>query len=161
MLQRLLADRFGLVLRRETREMPVYVLSAAKGGPRLTPWKEGDVNNLGVISSSGRHPEGKGSEQGAEVRGRKASMAWLSDQLARVTQRPVLDRTGITGDFNYDLIFEPLPTFGDAVLRWDGIPMTTRSLFTVLEQDLGLRLEPSRGPVEVLVIERVERPSEN
>ena len=82
-------------------------------------------------------------------------MTWLAGWLAWRLGRPVLDRTGLAGEFNYLVTFEPgrpMPP---------GFPVDTRSVFTAIEQDFGLKLEPSNEKFEVLVIDRVERPTEN
>ncbi|MGH9240222.1 MAG: TIGR03435 family protein [Vicinamibacterales bacterium] len=156
MLQAMLADRFKLIVKRETREMPGFVLSVARGGPRLTAWKDGERATLGAVTG-GANANG---EWRSIVRGEKLSMARLATQLTLVTQRPVVDRTGIAGDFNYNIEFTPFSPPPDLVTR--GAPLVAGpSLFTALEEAMGLRLEAARIPMEFLVIERVERPSEN
>jgi uncharacterized protein (TIGR03435 family) len=96
-----------------------------------------------------------------------ASMPDLASQLTRVTGRPVLNRTGIEGVFAYDFFFAPAQFREASRSAWARDPDDTRpvlqkpSLFTVLEEELGLRLEATKGQVEVLTIQRVERPTEN
>lgn len=168
MLQALLADRFKLVLRRETKERPVYLLTVAKGGPRLTAWKKGEPVTQGV-TGFGRYPSvlryparhSYSPQMVAILSGDGSSVAQLASQLAWITSRPVLDQTGIAGDFNYEFVFAPPPD--TETLAADGnLPvMTSPSLFTALQEELGLKLESAKAPVEVLVIERVEKPSEN
>jgi uncharacterized protein (TIGR03435 family) len=156
MLQTMLAERFKLVVRRETREVPGFALSVVKGGPKLTAWKEGELVTLGAVTGG---PNSNG-EWRSIVRGNKLSVGSLSNQLRTVTGRPVVDRTGITGDFNYSIEFTPFSAPPDAVLQ--GRPIVAGpTLFTALEETLGLHLEPARVPIEFLVIERVERPTEN
>jgi uncharacterized protein (TIGR03435 family) len=156
MLQAMLADRFKLIVKREMREVPGFVLSVARGGPRLTAWKDGERATLGAVTGG---PNANG-EWRSIVRGEKLSMPRLATQLTLVTQRPVVDRTGIAGDFNYSIEFTPFSPPPDLVTR--GAPLVAGpSLFTALEETMGLRLEPARVPMEFLVIERVERPSEN
>jgi len=89
------------------------------------------------------------------ISGDKKDMAWFAGFLARATGRPVLDRTGLTGEFNFMFTFEP-----DRPMP-PGFFADPRSMFTAIEQDFGLKLEPSSHNVDVLVIDRVERPSEN
>ena len=84
----------------------------------------------------------------------KVSMDWFASVLAGVLGRPVLDRTGFTGSFEVHLEFAP-------VAPGDDTDNTKPSIFTALEEQLGLRLEPQKGSEEVLVIDHVERPSEN
>ena len=100
MLQALLAERFKLTLRRETRQLPVYVLETAPGGPKLTAWKEGDFPPTGRYLVTIPY----------YVEAARASMADLASSLRIVTGRTVLDRTGIPGMFNFDLSFAPLNT---------------------------------------------------
>lgn len=137
MAKDLLAERFKLTLHHESKEMPVLALTVAKGGARLHP------------------SEGTG---GPEIRGgrgrlvaRKVTMGMLAAQLAgRVLDRPVLDRTGIGGEFDVDL-------------EWtrDESPDSGPSIFTALQEQLGLKLETQKGVVDVLAIDHVERPSAN
>jgi uncharacterized protein (TIGR03435 family) len=168
MVQSLLADRFNLVLGHETAERPVYVLTVAKGGPRLTAWKSSDPATRGV-TGFGRYPSvltrparrSHSPQMVGIISGDGASMIQLASQLEWMLSRPVLDRTAIAGDFNYEFVFAPPPDT-EAIIANDGVPvMTTPSLFTALEEELGLKLESARAPVEVLVIEYVEKPSEN
>jgi uncharacterized protein (TIGR03435 family) len=170
MWQTLLADRFKLRLHRETRDLPIYDLTAAKGGPKLPAAKA-----AGCVSfppgTPPRHVPGKvdcgyvsgpGSQAGCcTIRGRKVHVADLIKELAFVLDRAVLDRTGFTGEFDLNLSFTP-----DEALR--GFP-TTRlptyptlpNIFAALEEQLGLKLVPARGPVEVLVVDHAERPATN
>jgi uncharacterized protein (TIGR03435 family) len=135
--------------------MPGFVLSVAKGGPKLTTWKEGEPVTLGAVTGG---PNSNG-EWRSIVRGSKLSMPKLANQLVYVTQQPVVDRTGIAGDFNYNFEFKPFTTAG-TVPR--DVPIVAGpTLFTALEETMGLRLEPARVPVEFMVIDRIERPSEN
>jgi uncharacterized protein (TIGR03435 family) len=166
MLQALLEDQFGLTLRHETREMSVYLLTRGKDGPKLRDssserdpflarWKEGDKI---CCESSG--PEG--------FQVFKRPIADMARIVSTALDVPVLDRTGLAGEFNYRLGFAyqerrglpPAPPPGSRREPGAG-PPDSRSLFAALEQDLGLKLEPARLPMEVLVIERAEKPSEN
>jgi uncharacterized protein (TIGR03435 family) len=172
MLQTMLAERFKLVLKRETKEMPVYILSMAPGGAKLTPAKEREltVMSTGAGSFPGSlnyHPPkydyGTGTIIG-HVTGHKVSMDQLAGRLQRVTQRPVINRTGIPGDFDFEVIFAPEQFYATSVARRiaEGKRiLSSPSLFKALEDELGLQLEPSRAPVEAFVIERVEKPTQN
>jgi uncharacterized protein (TIGR03435 family) len=154
MLQTLLTDRFKLVLRREMKELPVYVLTVAKGGPKLKPWKDGDR----ILAPSFGFRQNQG-QMVAGVFGDKVSMAGLATSLEMATRRPVVDRTGIVGEFNYVVDFAP-PNPG--ILVNSGLPvMSSPSVFAALQTQLGLELKASKEKVEVLVIDRVERPTEN
>jgi uncharacterized protein (TIGR03435 family) len=137
MTRSLLAERFNLTLHHESKEMPVLALTVAKGGPRLHP------------SEATGGPEVRGGR--GRLVARNVTMGMLAAQLAgRVLDRPVLDRTEIAGKFDVDLEWTP-------VERADLGP----SIFTALQEQLGLKLETQKGVVDVLVIDHVERPSAN
>jgi len=146
MLGTLLAERFRLQVHREAKELPVYRLVASKSGPKLHKAESG-----GNTSMQG--------ENGSFVF-RGTSMAQLADDLSGLTQvdRPVLDRTGIPGVFDFTLKFgEDNNEMKRALIAGDG-----PSIFTLIEEQLGLKLEARKDAVEVLVIDHAERvPSEN
>jgi bla regulator protein BlaR1 len=143
MLQALLADRFKLTYHFETREMPVYTLVIAKNGPKIKDAK--DDGNGAEIGGDPQHP----------LIARNVSMALFAGALSRLQEldRPVLDGTGLTGVFNFTLDYAP----EDAASPDKAGP----SIFTALAEQLGLKLEVSKGPVEILVIDHVEKPSGN
>ncbi len=138
MLQALLADRFKLTWHKETRQLPVFDLVIAKGGSKLQESKaDGRTYNV---------RNGQLSDQGI-------TMPILADQLAGRLDRPVIDKTGLTG--RYDLTFKWTP---------DGVETTADSapsIFTAIQEQLGLKLESTKGPVETLVIDHIEDPSPN
>jgi bla regulator protein BlaR1 len=144
--QSLLADRFHLVLRRETKEMPVLVLTVAKNGPK------------GLKASSAGSPDYV--TNGHHLDCQRVSMETFGKFLARQTGRSVTDKTGIVGDFDFTLDWTPdegpagTPADGGAAQQFP-------PFFLALQEQLGLRLEQQKGPVEVLVVERAERPAEN
>jgi uncharacterized protein (TIGR03435 family) len=166
MLQTLLAERFNLVLRREARQFPAYDLVVAKSGPKLTPSKEGDarLGSMGVglyeriTNSIVPRPDYSGLIVGA-ISGRKMSMEGLSSRLSALVGRPVTDRTGIDGEFTLEFFFAPEPF--RRVPNETGPVMTTPSLFTALDEELGLTLEEAKRPIEVMVIGRADRPAVN
>ena len=173
MLQTLLADRFKLALHPETRELPVYTLTAAKNGFKLPAAKEaGCVSfppgttprpvpgkvDCGYVTGPGGYATGR-----LHIEGRKVHMADLVRELAFVLDRPVLDYTGFTGEFDLDLNFAAdEATLGLRGLRESGRLPTDPNLpniFAALEEQLGLNLVPAKAPVEVLVIDHVETPA--
>jgi uncharacterized protein (TIGR03435 family) len=174
MLRQMLADRFGLVVRREPKSTDVYVLSVAKSGSKLTPWKEGQPssrtniygNYPDVLTSPSKHDYASRQIVG-HISGRKVAMNGLVRQLGMFVNLPIVDRTGLTGDFDYEIVFAPtLPAERIEALRnqagREPLPiMTNPTLFKALEEDLGLELKASKEKVEVLVVDRIERPSEN
>jgi uncharacterized protein (TIGR03435 family) len=140
MLQALLADRFKLAAHAEKREMPIFALVIAKGGPRLI------TTNESAVGLSG----GRGQ---ITVQGGDDALAVLAFELSWRLGRPVIDQTGLKG--RYEL-----------TLNWteDDVPSPASSgpsLFTAIQEQLGLKLEATKGPVPVLVIDHAERPSEN
>jgi uncharacterized protein (TIGR03435 family) len=143
-LQAVLRDRFGLILRAENRELPVYNLVQAKGGQKLTP--SGPVGGPPSLGSSGR-----------QITGTDATVAMLAQLLAQLLDRPVHDETGLTGQYDFKLDWTPDPAPSDASSNSTLGP----SLFTAITDQLGLRIESAKGPVQVYVIEKVEHPSEN
>lgn len=140
MVRALLADRFQLATHYETRELPIYNLIVAKGGARL-----GEVQNSGSSVSTGN---GRIEVQMSN------SVAALAEELAKVAGRDVVDQTGIAGRYDLTLHWTPDDSVANGA---DSGP----SLFTALEEQLGLKLEPAKGPVHVLVIDHLEMPSEN
>jgi uncharacterized protein (TIGR03435 family) len=136
MVQALLADRFKLATHTETRELPIYALVVAKGGAKL-----------GALQDSGTSIN-RGSDR-IEVQASN-SVSTLAEQLSMIVGRDVVDQTGITGRYDLKLQWTP-----------DDAADSGPSLFTALEEQLGLKLEPAKGPVQVLVIDHVEMPSAN
>jgi bla regulator protein blaR1 len=166
MVQALLADRFKLVIRRESKEMPVYALVVAKGGPKLQradidekDCPEASLNALGPQSTSTASPDVCHVFNGGMGRGLHARAANMSDLVAAVgnwTDRPLLDKTGIQGLYRFET--KPwLPM--DAMAARPDVPDAT-TVFEMFGQ-LGLRMEPQKGVVEVYVVDHIEKPSEN
>jgi len=163
MLQPLLADRFGLKFHHETREMPVYALVIAKGGPRL---KESTPDAASGDGSPARHStmiHGRG-----KIEGQGSSMEALLHLLSPLVGRTILDKTGLAGSYDYTLNWTPdfLPPPGGAEggppPSGDSAPDPNGpSLFSALQEQLGLRLESQKGPVDVIVIDHIEQPSPN
>jgi uncharacterized protein (TIGR03435 family) len=158
LLQALLADRFSLKVHRETREMPVYRLVTAKSGPALTPAREGNCTSADTppaqIDLARFRPCGGFNIARDRLTG-TATTERLAATLGRILGRNVLDQTGTTG--TYDILLRWTPDDPQTPRADDSAP----SLFTAIQEQLGLRLEADRGPVEILVIDRVERPSGN
>ncbi len=146
-VQALLKDRFQLQLHRETRIAPIYSLSVAKGGIKLS-----------VLSATGNPHRGIAAGQGSML-GEAASMADLTTKLSRLLARPVVNNTGLEG--NYDFKLEWTPDSGPSAPDQPVESPLGPSLFSALQQQLGLRLEATKGPVDILVIDRAEKPSEN
>jgi uncharacterized protein (TIGR03435 family) len=147
MLQDLLAKRFNLTLHRETKMLGVYELVAAKGGPKLpTPKADGDMSPSHSSESLPRVEDGN-------FVFRDTSMPEFAEKLSQLREmdRPVVDRTGVKGVFDITL-----KGAASAMLQPDG-----PSLFTLVKEQLGLKFVSAKAPIEVLVIDRAEKPSVN
>lgn len=165
MMQRLLEDRFKLVWHRETKEMPVYNLAIVKGGFKLEPIQEGsciafDAKNPPPPGSDPMKSCGMGGTGRGMMMASSATLAEMASTLSNVVDRTVVDKTGISGKFRYRLTFAPLdPATPDA--GGPATPTDAPSIFTALQEQFGLRLDSAKGPVEVMVIDHAEKPSEN
>jgi uncharacterized protein (TIGR03435 family) len=155
MLQALLADRFKLVIRHETKEVPVYALTIGKGGPKLHQSEPPESEGGGVL----RNPFRAGGEEPRSGRliFKAESMpdfAWALSRMAGIGDRVVVDRTGLKGNYDFELTFgrDVAPPGGDAA---------EPSVFIAVQEQLGLKLESTKAPVEFLTIDHVERPSGN
>ena len=150
MLQSLLADRFKLTLHRETKELPVYAMVVAKGGPKL---RENPALGDPLVT--------RGAKAGEQVF-QNFPMPRFAFILSVQLDRSVEDRTGLAGSYDFTLAYMR-DRVGAGVLEGrEAQPSSdTPSIFTALQEQLGLKLESAKGPVETLVIDHVERPSEN
>ncbi|MBI4266641.1 MAG: TIGR03435 family protein [Acidobacteria bacterium] len=178
MLQALLTERFRLKAHAETRDLPIYSLVLARSDGRLGP----QLRPSGVECAPVTFPGGMatppppppappgGVQQGCPgvvapwfIGGRRMTIARLAGSLAALVRRPVFDRTGLDGDFDLDLTYAPDQTPAGQPVRFNGVELDldAPSIFTALQEQLGLELEAGRGPVDVLVIESVEQPTEN
>jgi uncharacterized protein (TIGR03435 family) len=174
MMQALLADRFHLVVHTETREFPLYTLVIAKSGLKMKEAKPGDTYPNGFKIPGGRGG-GAGSmlfqlgPSGTMLTGQAEPLAQLIPTISREVGKIVLDKTGLTG--NYDFVFqytpenfhartdltEPPPGSGMVLPPDFGLI----SIFTAVQEQLGLKLEAVKAPIEVIVIDHVDRPSGN
>ena len=175
MLQALLEDRFQLKVHFETKDVPVYALMAAKNGPKLAGAKEGGCFAIGPNGpppppAPGQRPPTPcgGFMMGPNMmQGGKVSMMQFVGALSNILGRPVIDKTGFTGTFDVHLEFSPEGTaFGAGGLGPPGglppgVDTSGPSIFTVLQDQLGLKLESQKGPGQILVIDHAEKPSEN
>jgi bla regulator protein BlaR1 len=160
MLQALLEDRFKLKVHRETREVPVYALTVAKGGFKLARAVEGSC------VASPQVPEGKKRCDeivgGGFVMLDDGSVDVFGKLLGLALDRPVIDKTGLTGRYNFHFQFAiDQTTPGVAEFGPTAGAPAAPSIFTAVQEQFGLKLEATRGPREFLVIDHVERPSEN
>ena len=159
-LQSLLAERCKLTMHRETRQLPVYAMVIAKGGPKL---KESPVNTTGKPNMQMRMGFG-------QLNGVDTPLSILAETLSRQLGRVVLDKTGLTGNYDFNLQWTPDAGQMAAMGPPPGAPPGMApppsdpngpSVFTAIQEQLGLKLESQKGPVDVWVIDSVEKPSEN
>jgi uncharacterized protein (TIGR03435 family) len=156
MVQKLLAERFQLTFHNEKREMPVYVLSVAKGGPKNL--KKSDAIGDG-FSVPIRNVPG-----GFTMPIRNAEMGDFTSFALQgaVLDRPVLDQTGITGRYDFTLTWAPNGTeFGGGLPPMAPTDNPPANLFTAIQEQLGLKLEAVRAPADVMVIDKAQKASAN
>ena len=189
MLQALLTDRFQLKSHRDKKEFPVYELVVAKGGPKMQETPPDPASAADDANKNSHSVTASGSRAGTTVNlgngsyfsvgdnrfvGKKLTMATFADTVARFSDRPIVDMTNLKGNYDFTLTFTPedfralmirsaitagvqLPA--EAMRALEGV--SGDSLFTAI-QTLGLKLEPRKAPIDVLVIDRIERtPTEN
>jgi uncharacterized protein (TIGR03435 family) len=150
MLRAVLADRFQLKIHFEKQDFPVFNLVVAKSGPKMPEWKPGDPANEDNPAGCLFRRSGAGL-----VEAENCPAQALLLQLRYITGHPVLDKTGLTGNYHLVLRWAPENTPADS-------PLASRpSIFTAVQEQLGLKLEPSTAPLDVLVIDSAQKPSEN
>jgi uncharacterized protein (TIGR03435 family) len=144
MLQQLLAERFKLKVHRETRTLSAYLMEVAKNGPLLTKAEGGGDSSTNTSSDPA----------GTALDARNTDMDLFAQVLAREMDLPVVNSTGLKGPFNFKLHWTPDNARGAR-------PGEEVSIFTAIQEQLGLRLHPGKGPVEVIVIDHAELPTAN
>ncbi len=144
MVQALLEDQFKLAVHETNREGPIYELVTAKKGPRLVATARSQDCTKNVDPPCG----GFQFLERRHLIGKSVTMPVLALALARILQKTVADRTGIQGAWDMDV-------------QWDPAQSDGPSIFTALEEQAGLRLQPGRGPVAVIVVDSAKRPTEN
>lgn len=163
MLRALLEDRFKLQAHRETRELPIYVLTVGKNGSQVRPSSEStcvpfDPSNPTLPSAKGRNPSdmcgfiGMGRNS---LNAQQVTMEALTMAFSQLLGRTVVDKTGITGEVDLHLTFSLDESANSAS------DLGPPSIFTAIQEQLGLKLDSAKGPVEVLVVDHAERPTEN
>lgn len=144
MVQALLVDRFQLKVHQETRQLPVYALVIAKDGPKFKP---SQINGTTIDTGRAR----------LHIAGSDETMSIFARELAQVLGRVVVNQTGLSGRFDLTLRWTP----DDAAASASSSPDIPPDIFTAIQEQLGLKLESTKGPVPVLVIDSIEKPSPN
>jgi uncharacterized protein (TIGR03435 family) len=174
MLQALLAERFKLALHRDSREHAVYAMVVAKGGAKLKPAEIVPAGDPAPGPNAGRGETPRGTmetttdESGMHFKASAVPLAALAELFSHLCERPVVDRTGIEGRYDFDLAISPealrdLPAGGAAPRQGGGEPPQidaraepAASIFEALQR-YGLKLEPRKAPMEVLTVDRIEK----
>ncbi len=146
-LQGLLEERFQLTVHRETKELPMYSLVVGKNGVKMKPTDPSVTSGSSLISEK-------------LFRAQRASLDSIAQGLAGVLGRPVKNETGLDGFYDFKMEWTPEPSAGTNAEERSSDPLGP-SLFTALQEQLGLKLEGRKGPMEVIVVDRGEKPSEN
>ena len=167
MLQTLLAERFKLTVQTESKELPVYELVIAKSGLKIQEAKPGDTYADGIKGGNGKGLGGDlmvGFGSTGNVRAQGIEIGTFVQGLTRYLKRPVVDKTGLTGRYDFTLHYAPearaqAPSSG--AVDNGALDPAGPSLFTAIQEQLGLKLEAKKDPLAIIVIEHVERPSGN
>jgi uncharacterized protein (TIGR03435 family) len=165
LMQAMLADRFQLKAHSETKELPIYSLVIAKGGFKLKDANPNDTYANGIKGPDGVSKAGmmriSNSTYNSTITAQGISMSALANNLTFQVHRNVVDNTGLTGKYDINLTWTPddnrAVAPGDSGAPADSAP----PIFTAVQEQLGLKLEPTKGPVETIVVDHVEMPSEN
>jgi uncharacterized protein (TIGR03435 family) len=155
MLRKLLSDRFQLTFHREEKQMSIYSITVAKGGSKLKESAlpaDGLPELINVV-----YPDH------IKLPARNATIAQFASMMQRgVLDLPVVDQTGLTGRYDFDLEWAPDESqFGGQLRRATNPDESRPSLFAAMQEQLGLKMQTAKGPVSAIVVDRAERPSEN
>jgi bla regulator protein blaR1 len=166
MVQSMLDDRFKLKIHRDTRELPIYSLTLArsgvKGGPGLVESAAGACDPVTAQSPPSAAACGAVNAPPGRISGQRGRISQLADRLATILGRTVVDKTGLDGIFDIQLSYTPDPDMTPQLPP--GLPASDvpgPSLFTAMQEQLGLKLVAGKGPVEVIVVDSAEKPTEN
>ena len=149
-LQALIKDRFRLELHTEAKEMSRYELVIAKNGPKI----KGDADAI---------PDGRMAWGAGLLKGQRVDIRFMTVWLSRLIEQPVADQTGLKGAYNFELRWAPNSSSSRRAVEPepDAVPQNSDgpSIFTAIQEQLGLKLEPRKGPVVMLVIDHVQKPT--
>ena len=169
MLQALLADRFKLTLHKESKEAPIYALVVAKSGLKIKELPP-EVKATPDPADTPDKPDPKRPQRGGmrmgrgELTGQGVKLTFLAEALSNQVGRTVLDQTGLKGDYSFELKWTPDENQGAAFKGPGDAPPADAngpSIFTAIQEQLGLKLDSQKGPVDLLVIDHAEKASEN
>jgi uncharacterized protein (TIGR03435 family) len=153
MLQSMLENRFRFRGHREDRETSVYDLVIANGGMKIQP------------SASAASPLFSVDREKGVIRSRGVTIQYLANNLLSVLGRPVIDKTGLSGNYEYTMMFSPIPrpasAYDSGVSGTEAESSDRRSIFSVLQDQLGLRLEAVHGTVQIMAVDSIGKPGDN
>jgi len=157
MLQDLLAERFKLRFHRETKQLPVYALTVDKDGPKLQARAASNAGEAWIEQTAVRFLQ-------MTLNAKVVTMDYFAFRLSQLLDRPVINQTRLPGTFDFELAYtrEPPPGMPENALI-NGQPVDTSgpTIFEAMRRQLGLKLESQKGPVEIIVVDHAEKPTEN
>ncbi len=156
MMRAVLADRF-----RFYKELPVYELVVAKGGYKLKEAAPGDTYPNGLKDDRGKSSPGTLRVGRGTADSQAIEFTSLVEMLTSLAGRPVVDRTGLSGRYDIKLRWSPEDSHPDSDARGPGTEEPIVNFFTAIQGQLGLKLVPAKGPVNILVVDHIEKPSDN
>lgn len=161
LMQAMLADRFQLKVHSETKELPIYSLVIAKGGFKLKDADPNDTYPNGIKGLDGVSHAGMMRVSNGTLTAQGISMSAVANNLSFQLRRHVVDNTGLTGKYDISLTWTPDDNHAGAPADSGVAVDSGPSIFTAVQEQLGLKLEATKGPVETIVVDHVEMPSEN
>jgi len=161
MMESVLVDRFKFAAHRETRELPVYELVVAKGGPKLKEAVPGDTYPTGLKDDQGKSSPGTVRVGLGTMDCQAIQIASLVEGLTLLTGRTVVDKTGLIGKYDIKLRWTPEDSHPASNGEGRAAGESDVDFFTAIQEQLGLKFKPAKGPVDVLVVDHIEKPSEN
>jgi uncharacterized protein (TIGR03435 family) len=167
MLQKILTERFALTFHHETKEMPAFFMTIAKGGSKLKEYSPDQANPNDVTDFEGNRATNRFLVQGDELIGQSVTMANFIGQLSLNLDTPIVDKTGLTGTYDFRFkFFVDYSAYAAPPGGTNGQPVVVRidtngPIIDAIQKNLGLKLEQGKGPVDVIVIDHAERPSGN
>jgi bla regulator protein BlaR1 len=161
MMRPVLADRFSFAAHREIRELPVFDLLVTKGGPKLKEATPGDTYPDGLKDNQGQSSPGMMRIGRGTVDCQAIPITSLLEILTQLSGRTVVDKTGLTGKYDIKLRWAPEDSHPSPDAEGGGAEVPVVDFFTAIQEQLGLKLIPAKGPVNTLVVDRVEKPSAN
>jgi bla regulator protein blaR1 len=161
MMRSVLVDRFSFAAHRDIRELPVFELIAAKGGPKLKEAVQGDTYPNGLKDDQGQSSPGTMRVGFGSVDCQAVPMTALLEILTGLSGRTVVDKTGLVGKYDVKLRWKPEDSQRNADTGGHATDETDVDFFTAIQEQLGLKLVPAKGPVTALVVDHIEKPSEN